>query len=678
METGSPQEPDANHTQTSNPRARNKSRKTVPLDFDPGQQKTTTKYPAPVVDVIDPKLARQYKLIAVTSQIVVLILAILGVIGWAFGIEWLRHPGDRVALQGPAAVNFLLLSIALLLLSTGMQSTPRTIVGRLLAIVVASAGTAAFLEHTGHLDWDNLVLWKSGEGFGLQYPGPLLPHESFCFILLGLGTLLHKVTLKNQIWPSQILALLVFIPAFIVMICYLLGHTQVCFYFGCAQLSPISTIVFLIYTLGLFFASPEASAARVFSLTSTAGSLARRTGIGILIVVVSLLPCYWLVASGFVDAPTADIGSVVFACLALGAFGWWCFRRIESEQVEKEQVIQRTTEAIENMQVAEEKRLKLVCLTCMAQFPDSEMTHCPNDQTELVHLPDDITPGFVFGDRYQVLEELGSGGMSTVYLAEHIYMRNKVAIKVLRTQSASDPKIIQRFQREAQSSSSLAHKNLVAIHDFNVTKDGKAYMVMEFLEGLSLDEFIDRGKPMPWREAVLLFQEICDGMQHAHSKGVVHRDLKPGNIMLLPSPDPNRRFTPKIVDFGLAKVIDSAGLHLTQTGEVFGSPLYMSPEQCQGKSTDARTDIYALGCIMFATLAGLPPFIGASLMETLMMHLSAPIPPLPGSVEVPSWLQEIVRKALAKQPDERFQSVTDLMESLSEHSTEPVGDLTGE
>jgi serine/threonine-protein kinase len=255
--------------------------------------------------------------------------------------------------------------------------------------------------------------------------------------------------------------------------------------------------------------------------------------------------------------------------------------------------------------------------------------------------------------------------MSTVYLAEHLLMNKRVAVKVLQTRLASDPKTVQRFQREAQAASSLSHPNLVTVHDFNVTADGQAYMVMDFLEGLSLDELISEDKPMPWREAILLLVDICDGVDHAHAKGIVHRDLKPANIMLLASLAPDRRYTPKIVDFGLAKVLDEAALHLTNTGEIFGSPLYMSPEQCQGQPVDTRSDIYSIGCILYATLAGRPPFQGAGVMQTLMMHINAPPPAVPPALGVPAWLEAIAHKAMSKNAELRFQSVADLARSLS-------------
>jgi len=627
------------------------------------------------VPPIDPKLARSFKLAAIAAETLVLVAAALGVIGWAFGIHALKHPTDEPALQSAAALNFVFLSTATLLLCVGTPKLWRRLTGRFLATVVIVSSAATFIEHTCHLYWQDLVLWRS-EGLGLTYPGPLLPHESFFFILLGIGVLLFNIAVRKKIYPSQILAVFVFVPSFIVLICYMLGQSHLCIYFGCVQLSPIVSMIFLMQSLGLFFASSDSGAARIFSLTSTTGTLARRTCAALAILIAALLPRQWLISVGesaqLVDAATVNIGTATFALIAVGTFGWWCFRKIEAGETEKQQAIELKDEAIEMLresEAQETRHLKLVCLKCMAEFSDRTLTHCPHDLTELINIVDVLKPGSLFADSYLIEKELGSGGMSTVYLAEHVLMNKKVAVKVLQAHLASDLTTIQRFQRESQAASSLSHPNLVTVYDFKVTETGQAYMVMEFIEGLSLSELINRSKPMRWREALPLILDICEGLEHAHSKGIIHRDLKPGNVMLLPSPAAERRFTPKIVDFGLAKVWDQAGLQLTHTGEIFGSPLYMCPEQCRAAPMDPRSDIYAMGCLMYAVLTGRPPFEGDNAMETMMMHVSVPPPAMSTDVEVPPWFEQIVQKALAKDPHDRFQTVTEMKAELIRAST---------
>jgi len=601
---------------------------------------------------LDERFVRWFKLAATSAESLVLIAGALGVIGWAFGVEALKHPTDEPALQSAASINFVLLSTAILLLCVGAPKLWRKITGRSLAAIVMVASAMTFIEHTCHLYWEDLVLWKPNEGFGLTYPGPLLPHESFFFFLLGLGAILFNVVLKERFFPSQILAAAVFVPSFIVLICCLLGQAHLCIYFGCVQLSPICSLVFSAYSLGLFFASPDTGAAKVFSVKSKPGILARRALVGVGILIAALLPRRWLIEVGertqLVDSSMVNIGTAIVAFFALCFFGW------------------RAIEAVHQESEAEEAKLrKLVCLTCITEYTDESLVFCPKDGSTLIRLIDNLRPGARFDGRYLIVKELGSGGMSTVYLAEHLLMKKNVAVKVLQTQCASDPKTIQRFQRESQATSGLSHPNLVNVYDFNVTEEGQAYMVMEFLEGESLSELIYEREAIPWHEALPLFLDVCEGLEHAHSKGVIHRDLKPGNIMLLPAADSNGQFIPKIVDFGLAKVFDNAASQLTQPGEVFGSPHYMSPEQCRGQDIDQRSDIYAMGCIMYATLVGRPPFEGSSIMETVMMHMKDPLPGVPPSLEVPAWLQAIMRKATAKDPEKRYQSVSELKLALA-------------
>lgn len=368
---------------------------------------------------------------------------------------------------------------------------------------------------------------------------------------------------------------------------------------------------------------------------------------------------------------SVDIALMILAIFAACGAVWWMFRTVEREHDEKAHVIAEKEQELVQMQqkmdatISDSRRFKLLCLQCMTEFPDQDGTvvNCPNDQSELIRILENIKAGTIFNDRYRIERELGSGGMSTVYLAFHLLMNKDVAVKVLQTQFASDPKTIQRFQREAQASFSLSHPNLVAVYDFNVSPEGQAYMVMEFLQGLSLSQVIEN-KPLPWREAIEIFVQILDGVDHAHKKGILHRDLKPGNVMLVPSEVPGQMFQCKIVDFGFAKVSDDVQQQLTRTGEVFGSPLYMSPEQCRGQTMDQRSDMYAIGCIMYACLTGKPPFQGASIMETLAMQLNTAPPSISNTLAVPPWLKEVVYKAMAKDPDIRYQSATHLKEML--------------
>jgi serine/threonine protein kinase/uncharacterized protein HemY len=285
-------------------------------------------------------------------------------------------------------------------------------------------------------------------------------------------------------------------------------------------------------------------------------------------------------------------------------------------------------------------------------------------------------PGSIIAEKYEIIEVLGTGGMGKVYKAKHLLMNRIVAIKTLLPQAVSNSVALKRFQQEAQAASALNHPNILTVYDFGITPDGLPYLVMDFLEGTTLgDAVLDVG-PLPVRRALPIFLQVCDGLSHAHENGVIHRDLKPTNIMLIDyggNPD----FV-KIVDFGIAKVVpknsseDSNSEQLTQTGEIFGSPLYMSPEQCQGKSLDARSDIYSFGCVMFRTLCGKPPFTGENRLEAMFKQMKEEAPrlsELSPDLTISIELEAIVLKCLAKDPDERYLSMTELavaLEGLSE------------
>lgn len=281
--------------------------------------------------------------------------------------------------------------------------------------------------------------------------------------------------------------------------------------------------------------------------------------------------------------------------------------------------------------------------------------------------------GSVFEERYKILAVLGCGGMSVVYEAEDIVLGRLVAVKLLKTSRLSEPAARKRFQQEGQLLSSLEHPHIAKIFSLALTKSGQPYIAMEKLSGKTLSEFLkelpaglDTARAMP------IFGQICQGLAHAHGQGVIHRDLKPSNIMLC-APDPTGRTTGggitgstvKIFDFGIAKRFDSEGQsaqQLTQTGEIFGSPFYMSPEQCVGAPADARADIYALGCIFYEVLTGSPPFVGKTAVETLSMHLSqAPPPVRRGSRR----LAKLIARCLEKKPADRYQSVSQILSDLN-------------
>lgn len=312
-----------------------------------------------------------------------------------------------------------------------------------------------------------------------------------------------------------------------------------------------------------------------------------------------------------------------------------------------------------------------VCKICGRTFPVG-IEKCPEDGGELVRPERDSLLGTVFLGKYEVLSILGEGGMSIVYKARHIHMEKVMALKLLNRELTNDEVAKERFRREASAASSLSHQNVVVVHDFGFTgseKDVQAYLVMDCLEGVSLSDLIESRGSLEVGRAIEIFKQGLDGLEHAHKKGIIHRDIKPSNLVVIPEDDGADLV--KLVDFGIAKASPQQGekqrQQLTQTGEIFGSPLYMSPEQCNGRSIDLRSDIYSFGCLMYETLAGLPPLIGDTYINTVVKHLQEQPPPFSKtapSLQLPAPVEAVIMKCLEKNPDNRYASVAELRQAL--------------
>ncbi|MCC6977421.1 MAG: serine/threonine protein kinase [Candidatus Melainabacteria bacterium] len=275
----------------------------------------------------------------------------------------------------------------------------------------------------------------------------------------------------------------------------------------------------------------------------------------------------------------------------------------------------------------------------------------------------------LINEKYQVVSLIGSGGMGTVYRVHQVFLGKEFALKLLDLHNRSDVSV-RRFQQEARTASQLQHPNLVEVHDFGMIDGEQPYLVMDLVEGETLAQLLKTKVSLPIDYVVALSIQVCFGLMYAHAKGVVHRDIKPANILLLYPESIPIEGTVKIVDFGIAKLTQSEDgqiQSLTQTGEIFGSPLYMSPEQCKGTAVDRRSDIYSLGCVMFESLTGSPPFYGETAMATMLKRLSeAPVSLKEGSLgaEFPAQLENIVRRMLKVEPNERYQDFKDVIKDL--------------
>ena len=272
--------------------------------------------------------------------------------------------------------------------------------------------------------------------------------------------------------------------------------------------------------------------------------------------------------------------------------------------------------------------------------------------------------GDVIADRYLLRERLGHGSSGTIYLAEHVTLRRRCAVKVLHHELARDDLAVERFRREATTVGHIDNEHIVEVLDFGRAGDGRLFLAMEYLEGETLASLLEREQRLQVGQVVDILSQLGEALMEAHAMGYIHRDLRPRNVFLA-----RRRrgdLFVKLLDFGLAKLVEKEGdATSTNLGMTFGDPRYMSPEQAQGEHFDRRADIYALGVIAFQMLVGQPPFVGEKVFDVLTKHLED-APPEPSSVreDVPTWLDAIVLRMLAKDPEERFVTVYRLVEAL--------------
>jgi serine/threonine protein kinase len=285
-----------------------------------------------------------------------------------------------------------------------------------------------------------------------------------------------------------------------------------------------------------------------------------------------------------------------------------------------------------------------------------------------------LQAGELIDGKYQVIRMLGRGGMGIVYEALHVALDKRVAIKFFDSMKATHPKAFLRFHVEARAASRLNHPSLVAVTDYGVSESNHTYLVMDLVDGESLAEYLEKHGQLDYDLAIHIMERLCDALGYAHKQGIVHRDLKPGNIMVSKTDDSLNVY---IIDFGVAKMLiedENFSSALTETGEIFGSPFYMSPEQCAGKKVGPQSDIYSLGCVMYACLAGRPPFMAENVLMTISMHLQdQPIKISSYRSDVPLLLEAIIAKALNKGLSERYQNAEQIIADLKILQSQQAG-----
>ncbi len=311
------------------------------------------------------------------------------------------------------------------------------------------------------------------------------------------------------------------------------------------------------------------------------------------------------------------------------------------------------------------------CPACNTRYED-ETTFCTRDGTPVVadivagQVPSMV--GQILDGRWRIVKKLGEGGMGEVYVAEHIHIEKKVAMKLLRAEVLGNAEAVTRFYQEARSASSIGHENIIQIEDFGKLPDGRVYMLMEYLLGAPLNEMIAR-EPLPLGRALDIVIQVCRGLSAAHAKGITHRDMKPENVYVTQK---DGRDLPKILDFGIAKVQHGdTSQNLTQAGTIYGTPFYMAPEQALGGKMDHRVDIYAMGIILYEVFCGVLPFKGETFMGILTQHITMqPDPPSLVAAQhgrqMPPELEQIILKAIRKNADERYQSMNEMAIALTD------------
>ncbi|MBA3993522.1 MAG: hypothetical protein C0469_08345 [Cyanobacteria bacterium DS2.3.42] len=315
-----------------------------------------------------------------------------------------------------------------------------------------------------------------------------------------------------------------------------------------------------------------------------------------------------------------------------------------------------------------------------AKLDPAEKQHLVSDDG--LHGALELKPGTTIVERYRVLELLGKGGMGSVYKVEEINTGTKFALKFLDKQQSNDASW-KRFENEIRAANKLDHPNLIKLHESGLLADGQPYFIMDLVEGESLSQILRKRGRLPLETVLKIFVQVGFALSYAHANGVIHRDIKPSNIMIQePNADTSIGSVVKVVDFGIAKLTGQDEFNqqtLTKTGEIFGSPLYMSPEQCMGIAVDHRSDLYSMGCVIYEALTGAPPLVGDTALATMLKHQSEHALSLKEAsmgIEFPDKVEQIVSKLLAKDIQERYQSAQLVTSHLVAFESAPMSNIT--
>ncbi|MCW5822779.1 MAG: serine/threonine protein kinase [Cyanobacteria bacterium TGS_CYA1] len=623
-------------------------------------------------------------------------MSILVLFGWAtgnYGIVRLipDFSGDNNSasaaipfagqVNSTTAICLCFTSISLLILNFSKNPKAWILARSIGAFVLVCSALGIWGEMTGEELFALRIFQPEPSAPGITFPNPVVQEEAASLLLLGLALVSFAWTIK-RICLSHLFLIASLLVPLLILFGAATKSPHLCAMGGCFQMSIGFSLLVIFSSLGTLLASCDSGHASLLASRSTGGALSRRGAAFLLILPLLLLLRTVLVSVQVRGYPLVEepLSWAIFALLALVftvwliASGAGALERIETEKEEmkiqleeSEDLMRRTLKTGANISNSTNQsitRFKKICMVCSGEF-DYSIDSCPNDGNPLQKVRYDTLVGTTFLDKYEILEELGSGGMSTVYKVKQVFLGKEFALKILKDSAAGSGDGIARFQREAQAAGALKHQGIISIQDFGLTPDGQPYMTMEYIAGSSLSQLLDKKSRLDLRLALSFMDQICEALMHAHENGIVHRDLKPSNIMLVTGLD--GKINAKIVDFGIAKVVaenSENSLNLTKTGELIGSPLYMSPEQCRGQKIDHRSDIYSVGCVFYEMLVGMPPIVGKQVTDTILAHIQKPPNPFPEGVEIPHNVKEAIFKALEKEPDSRHQTMYDFKKSI--------------
>jgi tRNA A-37 threonylcarbamoyl transferase component Bud32 len=628
-----------------------------------------------------PRLLDSFRLSAMISAVLVLSYCLAILIGWYCDIQPLKMLFGFAVPFG-AAVSYMVLASIVLALAISPDRKDVRMIAAAMSLLTAIIGAVKFAEATLEADWDWFSVPLSGElanGVVLAYPGQLTPDATLGILLVS--TSLFLMTLHNSkvdpIW--QWLLTLTGSVALLPVVGFLQGIPEFCGLWGCVKVPVTLAASTLVLSFAVYSLRPGSGWFALLLEPDMLGTALRRS----LFALMVLLPAFTVLKAGLVAAHIIDENTASPALSVLNLLAGvsivisqfvYAYRREQNLRRDTEQKLADLSSEMSqrgaksggtSMALAGFNTRYAICPKCSKQLAFSVL-NCPDDGEEMKIV--DKLEGQILDGKYKIVEFLGAGGMSTVYKARHIVLDKILALKLLQPHLLGNARFVQRFQREAQSMARMQHPNLLTVHECGFL-EGVPFLLLDFVDGKGLDVLIQERARLSVGQMLAIVLQVAEGLINAHDNGIVHRDIKPANIMI--SESVKGRELVKVVDFGLAKMLESedagqAQQKISREGASAGSPMYMSPEQCVGDPADARTDIYAIGCVMYECLTGQPPLFGASILETFNKVMNEKPQPVSVTAEVPDELDALILKCLEKRPENRPNSVLELRNALKE------------